>query len=61
MKPNLSILHQNIQSIGNNLIEVDLALKSDLKDIDVLFHTALVKRGIPKINSYRSVGNSELR
>ena len=38
-KPNLSILHQNIQSIGNKLIDVDLVLKSDLKDIDVLCFT----------------------
>ena len=38
-KPNLSILHQYIQSIGNKLIEVDLVLKSDLKDIDVLCFT----------------------
>jgi hypothetical protein len=34
-KPNLSILHQNIQSIGNKLVETNLVLKSDLKDIDV--------------------------
>jgi hypothetical protein len=39
MKSKLSILHQNIQSIGNKNIEVDLALKSDLKDIDVLCFT----------------------
>jgi hypothetical protein len=39
MKPNLSILHQNIQSIGNKLTEIDLVLKSDLKDIDVLCFT----------------------
>jgi hypothetical protein len=38
-KQNLSILHQNIQSIGNKLIEVDLVLKSTLKDIDVLCFT----------------------
>ena len=38
-KPKLSILHQNIQSIGNKQIEVDLVLKSDLKDIDVLCFT----------------------
>jgi len=37
--PKLSILYQNIQSIGNKLIEIDLVLKSDLKDIDVLFFT----------------------
>jgi hypothetical protein len=39
MKPKLSILHQNIQSIENKQIEVDLALKLDLKDIDVLCFT----------------------
>jgi hypothetical protein len=39
MKPNLSILHQNIQSIGNKLLEVNLVLKSNLKDIDVLCFT----------------------
>jgi len=38
-KPNLSILHQNIQSVGNKLIEVDLVLKSHLNDIDVLCFT----------------------
>jgi hypothetical protein len=38
-KPKLSILHENIQSIGNKQIEVHLALKSDLKDIDVLCFT----------------------
>ena len=35
-KSNLSILHQNIQSTGNKLLETDLVLKSDFKDIDVL-------------------------
>jgi len=39
MKPKLSILHQNIQSIRNKLIEIDLVLKSDLKNIDVLCFT----------------------
>ena len=34
-KSNLSILHQNIQSIGNKLVEIDLVLKSDFNDIDV--------------------------
>jgi hypothetical protein len=38
-KPNLSILQQNIQNVGNKLIEIDLVLKSDLKDIDVLCFT----------------------
>jgi len=38
-KPNFSILHRNIQSIGNKLIEVDHVLNSDLKDIDVLCFT----------------------
>jgi hypothetical protein len=35
VKPKLSILHQNIQSIGNKQIEVDLVMKSDLKAIDI--------------------------
>jgi hypothetical protein len=34
-KPNLSILHQNMQSTGNKLVQTDLVFKSDLKDIDV--------------------------
>ena len=38
-KSNLSILHQNIQSIGNKLVETDLVLKSDFEDIDVLCFT----------------------
>jgi exonuclease III len=38
-KPKLFILSQNIQSIGNKQIEVDLALKSNLKNIDVLCFT----------------------
>ena len=39
MKPNLSVLHQNIQSIGNKQIEVDLVLMSNLKNIDVICFT----------------------
>ena len=39
MKSNISILHQNIQSIENKLIEIDLVLKSDIKDMDVLCFT----------------------
>jgi hypothetical protein len=39
MKPNLSVLHQNIQSISNKQIEIDLVLKSSLKNIDVLCFT----------------------
>jgi hypothetical protein len=38
-KPKLSTLHQNIQSTGNKQIEVDVALKLDLKDIDALCFT----------------------
>jgi len=39
MKPNLSVLRQNIQSIGNKQTEIDLVLKSSLKNIDVLCFT----------------------
>jgi len=39
MKPNLSVLHQNIQSIDNKKTEIDLVLKSDLKNVDVLCFT----------------------
>jgi hypothetical protein len=39
MKPNLSVLHRNIQSIGNKQIEIDLLLTSNLKNIDVLCFT----------------------
>jgi hypothetical protein len=39
MKPNISVLHQNIQSIGNKQIDVDLVLKSNLKKVDVLCFT----------------------
>jgi len=36
MKPYLSVLHQNIQSKGNKQTEVDLALKLNLNNTDVL-------------------------
>jgi hypothetical protein len=36
MNSNLSVLHQNMQSISNKQIEIDLVLKSSLKKIDVL-------------------------
>ena len=39
MKPNVSVLHRNIQSVGNKQIENDLVLKSDLKNIDALCFT----------------------
>ena len=39
MKPYLSVLHQSIQSIGNNETEVYLVLKSNLKNTDVLCYT----------------------
>ena len=39
MNSNLSVLHQNIQSISNKQIEMDLVLKSSLKNIDVLCFT----------------------
>ena len=39
MKPYLSVLHQNIQSIGNKQIEVDLPLKLNLNNIDILCFT----------------------
>jgi hypothetical protein len=35
----LSVLHQNIQSISNKQTEIDLVLKSSLKNIDVLCFT----------------------
>jgi hypothetical protein len=44
-KTKLSTLHQNIQRIGNEQIEVDLALKWDLKDIDVLCFTERCLKG----------------
>jgi hypothetical protein len=36
MNSNLSVLHQNVQSISNKQIEIDLILKSSLKNVDVL-------------------------
>ena len=39
MNSNLSVLHQNIQSIRNKQNEIDLILKSSLKNIDVLCFT----------------------
>ena len=39
MKPNLSVFNQNIQSIGNKQTEVDLALKLNLNNTDVLCFT----------------------
>jgi len=39
MKPYLSVLHQNIQSTGNKQIGVDLALKLNLNNTDVLCFT----------------------
>jgi hypothetical protein len=39
MKPYLLVLHQNIQSIGNKQIEVDLALKLNMNNNDVLCFT----------------------
>ena len=38
-KPYLSVLHQNIQSFGNKQTEVDLALKLNLNNTDVLCFT----------------------
>jgi hypothetical protein len=39
MNSNLSVLHKNIQSISNKQIEIDLVLKSSLKNTDVLCFT----------------------
>lgn len=35
----LSVLHQNVQSISNKIVELDLVLKSSLGNIDVLCFT----------------------
>jgi hypothetical protein len=39
MNSNLSVLHQNLQSIRNKQIEIYLILKSSLRNIDVLCFT----------------------
>ena len=52
---NLSFLHQNMQSISNKKTELNLVLKSRLKDIEMLFYTAMCKGGLCKLNSDRSV------
>ena len=39
MKPYLSVLHWKLQSTGNKQIEVDLALKLNLNNTDVLCFT----------------------
>jgi exonuclease III len=39
VQSNLSVLHQNVQSISNRQIEIDLVLKSSPKNIDVLCFT----------------------
>jgi hypothetical protein len=36
MNSNLSVLHQNIQGVSDKQIEIDLVLKSSLKNVDVL-------------------------
>jgi hypothetical protein len=35
----LFVLHQNVQSISNDVVELDLALKANLGNIDVLCYT----------------------
>jgi hypothetical protein len=49
MKPNLPFLHKNIQSIGNKQIEIDLVLKSNLKNIDVLCFAEIWLEDYPKL------------
>ena len=39
VNPNLAVLHQNIQSINNKLLDIDPVLKSRVKNIDVLCFT----------------------
>ena len=46
----LSVLHQNIQSISNKQIELDLALKSRLKNTEVLRSTEHWVGGLFKLN-----------
>ena len=59
-EPYLSVLHQNVQSIGNKQIEVDLALKSNGNNIDVLCFTEHWLKEDCEINSVGSVQTSEL-
>jgi hypothetical protein len=57
----LTVLHQNVQSISNKLIELDLVLKSNQKNIDVLCFTEhWVKEDYLKliqIEQYKLVGH----
>ena len=46
----LFVLHQNIQSISNKQTELDLVLKSRLKDIEMLFYTAMCKGRLYELN-----------
>jgi len=51
MKPYLSGLHQNIQSVGNKQTEVDLALKLNLNNTDVMCFTEhWLKKDYLKLN-----------
>ena len=47
----LSVLHQNVQSISNKLVELDLMLKSSLGNIDALFYRTLGEGGLFELNS----------
>ena len=47
---NLSFLHQNMQSISNKKTELNLVLKSRLKDIEMLFYTAMCKGRLYELN-----------
>ena len=41
----LSVLHQNIQSINNKIVEVDFVLKDGLRSIDILCITECWVKG----------------
>jgi hypothetical protein len=60
MNLNFSVLHQNIRSISNKQIEIELVLKLSLKNIDVLrFTEHWVKEDYFKliqIDQYKLVG-----